>query len=368
MIERSWPLPTLQHVLRLTDNCGIIQHAKFWLPDYVTGYCVDDNSRALIVAHQYYHLFGDESAHELMVRYLSFMFYTQRPDGIFRNFVGYDRTYLEEIGSPDSLGRAIWGLGRLATIEEHYLAIPAREMFLHAVTHITPRAPEHTLAYALLGITRYGEREEWRAEARRFARPLATALLQRYRKTRAEGWEWFRTELTYGNARLCEALLRAGALLDDAELHEAALTTLGFLNAVSFRDGYLSLVGCKGWYPRGGEVALFDQQPIDAGGMVEVNLAAHTLTREERYFESAVRAMDWFYGRNIAELPLYNHQSGGCHDGLGEFGVNANQGAESTLVYLMAQLAFYQVEPHLFEVAIPDITADEQNVENKWSG
>jgi uncharacterized protein YyaL (SSP411 family) len=160
--------------------------------------------------------------------------------------------------------------------------------------------------------------------------------------------------LTYGNARMPEAMLRAGQLLGRDELFETALTALNFLNGVSFRDGYLSVVGCHGWYPQGGQCALFDQQPIDAGGMVEANLTAYRITHQETYFDYAIRAMDWFYGNNILQMPVYNTQSGGCHDGLHSQGVNENQGAESTVAYLMAQLHMYEEAPHLFDVSLSD--------------
>ncbi|MHB9130537.1 MAG: glycosyltransferase [Armatimonadota bacterium] len=344
----SWPLPSLEHLCRLTDECGVLQHAKFWSPDYAAGYCADDNSRALIVAHRYYRLFHDEVAHELMVRYLAFLFYTQRSDGKFRNFIDYSRNFLEEEGSPDCQGRSIWGLGHLATLEEDYLSIPAREMFHHALKHVTPDSPPHAQAYAVLGLCTYGERDDLRDEARRLIRPLAATLHERYRDTRSDGWDWFLPMLTYGNGRLPQSLLGAGDLIGDDTLINAGLHSLDFLNAVSFRDEYLSVVGCHGWYPQGGDCALFDQQPIDAGAMVEVNLTAYRITRHPRYLESAKRAMDWFFGNNLLRVPLYNPQSKGCHDGLQIDGVNSNQGAESLLAYLMAGLLFYETDPSVY--------------------
>ena len=357
--ERAWPLPTLKHLVRLTDDCGVIQHATFWLPDYAQGYCVDDNSRALLVAHRYFRLFGDEIAHELMVRYLAFIHFVQRPDGRVRNFVGYNRMFLEEEGSPDSLGRTIWALGHLSSIDEYYLAIPAREMVQRAWRNINPDAPEHSLAYTLLGLCALGEVERWRAEARELAAPLADALLARYQAERTPAWRWYLPELTYDNGRLPEALLQAGALLHRRELLDVALESLQFLNAVCYRQGHLSVVGCYGWYPRDGECALFDQQPIDAGGMVEVNLAAYRLTNAPEYFEYAVRAMDWFYGHNLQQASLYNTLSGGCHDGLHTRGVNENQGAESTIVHLLAQMSMYQFAPELFAPALPGLPVEE---------
>ena len=196
-------------------------------------------------------------------------------------------------------------------------------------------------------------------------RPLAAALFGRYQDDRTEEWEWFLPVLTYGNARLPEALLRAGQLLDSDELIFAGLQSLAFLNRILYRDGYLSPVGCHGWYPREGECALFDQQPIDAGGMVEVNLVAYQITRDPAFLESAITAMDWFYGPNILRVPLYNTHSGGCHDGLIARGVNSNQGAESTLVYIMAQLHLYEHAPELFAAALPEVPDEEETLEEQ---
>jgi len=365
MIERSWPLPTLQHMQRLTDNCGIIQHARFWLPHYSTGYCIDDNSRALIAAYRYYRLFGDAVAHELTIRYLSFINYAQRPDGNVRNFVDYNRTFLETEGSPDSLGRTIWALGYLATAKERYLCIPAEEMQRHAIPHFQQCSEAHALAYGLLGLCALSEDTRWRDNALQWAHPPALALLAKYHDTHDSDWDWFLPELTYGNARLPEALFSAGQMLVNNEMMDIGLRTLDFLNRVCYQRGYLSVVGSMGWYPRDGVCAEFDQQPIDAGAMVEANLAAYRLTQREEYFENAVMAMDWFYGKNVQGVPLYNELSGGCHDGLHSQGANANQGAESTLAHLMAQICMYQTAPQLFVVAIPEMPV-EDDYRRKW--
>ena len=184
---------------------------------------------------------------------------------------------------------------------------------------------------------------------------FATSLFERYQDNRTEEWDWFLPVLTYGNARLSEALLRAGQLLDSTELIAAGLQSLRFLNRIVYRDGYLTPIGCHGWYPNDGQCAVYDQQPIDAGGMVEGNLLAYQITREQCYRDYAVTAMDWFYGRNILGLPLYNPHSGGCQDGLHARGINSNQGAESTLVYLMAQLHCYEHLPELFAPSLPEV-------------
>jgi len=366
-MKQLWPAPTLKHLCRMTDDCGLIQHAKFWFPDYSSGYCVDDNARALIVAHNHFRLFGDAVSHELMVRYLAFIFYVQRRDRKIRNFIDYTRNFLEAEGSPDALGRTLWGLGHVATIDELYLAIPAREMFHHALGHLHPGLPPHALAYGLLGLAAYSRREELHGEAQHLARPAAAALLELYREHRADDWDWFLPVLTYANARLPQALLEAGELLGSLEYLDAGLRSLAFLNSVVYRDGLHAPVGCHGWYPRGGERAIFDQQCIDAGATVEVNLIAYRITREARYLDYAGMAMDWFYGANIQRLSLYNPDSGGVYDGLLADGINSNQGAESLLAHLMAQLQLYAVVPHLFTPVLPE-TPDGSDRPLPWAG
>ncbi len=207
----------------------------------------------------------------------------------------------------------------------------------------------------MLGLCAYGQREELRDEARRLVRPLAAALFERYQDDRSEEWDWFLPVLTYGNARLPEALLRAGRYLDSEELIVAACKVWPFSIRFSIAMATFAPWGAMAGIRAMDECALFDQQPIDAGGMVEVNLVAYRLTRDPAFLGYAVTAMDWFYGRNVLRMPLYNPHSGGCHDGLIARGVNSNQGAESTLVYLMAQLNLYEQAPEFFTPDLPEV-------------
>lgn len=334
-----WPAPDLRHLQRLTDDCGVIQHAKYWCPDYATGYCTDDNSRALLAALGHARLFEDDLSRELAIRYLAFLYFAQRRDGQMVNCVSYARQHQEAVGSQDSLGRTLWALGTAATDPDDGIAAPAREMFLRALPHLTPSYAPHALAYALLGLAAYGQCPACSADAVAHARPLAEALCAHYAREHRPEWPWPLPDMTYDNARLPQALLLAGALCDDTRCREIGLVCLNFLNRVTLRDGVLAVVGNRGWYPRGGRCALFDQQPIDAGAMVEANLAAWRLTGDTAYRATATRAMAWFYGANLINRPLYDPQSGGCCDGLHADGINTNQGAESTIVHIQAQLA-----------------------------
>lgn len=260
-----------------------------------------------------------------------------------RNFVSYTRTFLDSGGSQDCQGQTLWALGEASAYPQDAIAHLAAEMFRRLLPHITTEFAPHSLAYALLGL---GAHAHYDAEyAQRAARPLAAALQQYYLRARAPEWEWFLPILTYANARLPQALLCGGQLLADDTLVEMGLRTLDFLRKETFRDGLFSPVGCHGWYRRGETRTTFDQQPIDAGAMVEACLTAYHLTQQSVYADDAVAAMGWFYGRNVHRLSLYDTQSGGCHDGLQCDGVNANQGAESTIVHLLAQLAMVMYQP-----------------------
>ncbi len=337
--QPPWPSPTLRHLQRLTDGCGIIQHAKFRCPDYANGYCTDDNSRALLAATRYCRWDNNSDAQELMVRYLAFLRFTQHSDGRMRNFVSYARTYLDEIGSQDCLGQTVWALGEAATCAHNYIAQPAEEMFRLALPHVTADFPPHSLAYALLGLYGYGQNPDYRKYAQLAARPLADALKEHYHRERADGWEWFLPILTYANARLSQAMLCCALLLDDETLLAIGLRTLDFLRRETISNGAFSPIGCHGWYPRGKQRAEFDQQPIDTGAMVEACLTGYHVTHEPVYRDDAMCAMSWFYGSNAHGLWVYDSESGGCHDGLHSTGVNENQGAESTIVHLLALLA-----------------------------
>jgi len=272
-----------------------------------------------------------------MMRYLAFLHFTQQADGSMRNFVSYARTYLDTRGSQDCQGQTLWALGEASACAKDAIAHLAAEMFRGVLPHITTDFAPHALAYALLGL--YAHAQYDRDYAERAAHPLAAALQAHYLRERLPEWEWFLPILTYANARLPQALLCAGQLLEDEILLENGLRTLDFLRRETFCDGVFSPVGCFGWHRRGETRATFDQQPIDAGAMVEACLTAYQITQQSVYEEDAFTAMGWFYGRNIHDLSLYDAQSGGCHDGLQCDGVNENQGAESTIVHLLAQLA-----------------------------
>jgi len=332
------PPLNLEHLGRLTDDRGIIQHAVYSVPNRKTGYCTDDNSRALVVAARRYTATGDNNMQRLAGIYLSFMLYAQRADGYFRNFIGYDMSYLDEGGSEDCLGRAAWACGvAMASDLPASMRHCARHMFDRAARHfqevVSPRARASVLRgiYHMTGGKPHGE-------LARQARAHAEALREFYRQESAPGWHWYQAYLTYANASLPEAMFLASSMLGEPAYARVAEESLDFLTEVLFPEGVLMPVGTNGWYSRDRERAVFDQQPEEAEALVRCAEAAWNHSGHPRYWELAQRALGWFLGENVHGVPMYDPTTGGCFDGITSEGVNQNQGAESTLAYLASHL------------------------------
>jgi hypothetical protein len=346
------PLIDMRHVLVLTDGTAMMQHATHATPNPHHGYCTDDNARALIAAVLYFDhrdeppvsdLNGGAAPDSVMVatqRYLAFLAYAYHPNtGRFRNFMDYDRSWLEEVGSEDSHARAVWGLGVAARrgpipdIRDH-----AASIFDGAITVLDEMRYLRPLTFSLLGIHEYCQaRENDQAAAQR--KVLAERLWEIYQANADDDWPWWENELTWGNAKLPHALMVAGADLDKPEWIQAACHSLQWLLDVQTGNtGHLSIVGNRGWYVRGGERARFDQQPIEAQGLVQACLAAARITGESAWVDHAVRCFEWFTGRNDVGVSMYNADTGGGQDGLHVDGADPNQGAESTLAYVLSAL------------------------------
>lgn len=337
--SRSTPLlPTLEHVVTLSDDTGIIQHAVESVPNRETGYCTDDVARALIVALMRLRLFPrDETAARLASIYLAFLNDAQLPDGRFHNFMSYERAWLDDVGTQDSNGRAMWALG----FGMRYAATPAwrrvcRRLFDRGLRAIEGYEFPHPRAYAILGLAHAGQtvRETPYAAATRY---LADALLRAYRDERSGGWEWFGPVMTYDCARLPEALIRAGTVLGDARYAQAGVATLDFYEGVTLLDGIFVPIGNDGWYARGGPRALFGQQPLEAAASIDAELAAYDAGGDARRLAAAQAAFAWYYGKNSRSETMAH--GGGCYDGLEASGVNRNMGAESTLALLAGAYA-----------------------------
>jgi len=346
----DFELPALRfdHLLTLTDDTGILQHACRTTPNLAEGYTTDDNARALVVALRGQRLAEDgELLRRLVVKYLAFVNYAFNPaNGRFRNFMGYDRHWLEDAGSEDSHGRALWSLGCAASesADDELVAL-AMNLFdsgLHAVeTFTSPRA----WAFSLLGICAYIRRFPGDSNARRFRGVLATRLFDLYRNSRTDDWPWFEQTLAYANARLCDSLLLAGHEMGRQDMVAAGIESLEWLFSVQISDqGHFSSIANPGWR-RGKPRARFDQQPIEAQTTLEACSRAYRVTGERRWRERMGVVFDWFLGRNDFGRAVYDYSTGGCHDGLHREGINANEGAESTLAFLNSLLELSSMEP-----------------------
>ncbi len=344
---REAPQPRLDHILRLTDDVGILQHARYGIPDRRHGYCTDDNARALIAVLKAREMIADGAPlDDLAVRYLSFLQHAFNPEnGRFRNFMGYDRRWAEEGGSEESHGRAVWGLGvAIALAPAADFAAAARSLFEAALPALERFTSPRAWAYALSGLEGYLKLFPGASEVRRLRDSLALRLLELYRAAAAPDWPWIEPLLAYANGRIAQALILGGRRLHHPEMQAAGLEGLRWLLAVQTDPrGHLVPVGNKGWYPRGGERARFDQQPIEAAELIEAALEAWEATRAPEWLDAAQRCLEWFLGGNDLRTPLYDHRSGGCYDGLTPTGPNRNQGAESTLVCFLSLLNLNQL-------------------------
>ncbi len=357
---RSLPEPSLSHLQTLTDNFSLLQHARGVVPDYRHGYCVDDSARGLVVVTKYHRLTQDPAALALLQRYLAFTAYCQRPDGAFRNFVSIDRRFLDEMGSDDCQGRALWGLGYVMASGLPTFASLAKECFdraLGVVSDLNLRGS----AYALLGLHYYLETYSGALEIRSWLGRLAEQLVVQYKDHASSSWRWFEPILAYHNAVIPQALWLAAWHLEKQPWLKIAQESADFLFDRTTRDGRVSLVGNSGWHPKDAkEKAHFDQQPIDACGLVELAKVAYRRTKSAEYLARMQRAFDWFIGDNDVGAPLYDPKTGGCFDGLEPDGVNRNQGAESTLSYVMALLTLTEVSPEDEEHRIRRVRAARQ--------
>lgn len=333
------PKFSLTHILRLTDDTGIVQHAKYGIPNLKEGYCVDDNARALIMALMAYQRNGSQEAYRLLPIYLSYIHYMQTEDGNFRNFLSFDRRYLDEVGTEDSFGRTIWALGHLISCaaSNSYREF-ALELFHKSYPHFAALRYLRGMANTIIGISLYLQvyptDEGMVKELVRLTQPL----IDGYNNTRSDDWEWFEESMTYDNAILPLALLHSCEITGNEEAKKIALTTMAFLDKLTLSNGYLSPVGNDGWYFRGGKFPTFDQQAIETMAMVLMHFQAYQIFRKPQYIEKMFLSYKWFLGENTLRAPLYDHETKGCCDGLLPTGINRNQGAESTLAYLISHL------------------------------
>jgi glycosyltransferase involved in cell wall biosynthesis len=340
------PEINLQHMRIMTDGTGILQHAKYSIPDRTHGYCVDDNARALIVAAMYYSLRKDKDVIPLIQTYLSFLHYSFNPEnGRFRNFMSYDRRWLEEIGSEDSHGRSIWGLGVVIQHAPHdSIRNMAVRLFLDGLAAVESFTSPRSWAFVIIGLHTYMEIFGGDTMARRLRTLLAEKLFALFQKGAGADWLWCEDSLTYANAKLPHALILAGQWIPDPEMFKMGIDALTWLlEKQKAPDGHLSVVGNLNWHNRDGLTSNFDQQPIEVMCLIDACAEAFRSTGEMEWLDQGQRCLGWFLGSNDLNEQIYDFKTGGCCDGIQTTGVNANQGAESTLSWLISLLSMYEI-------------------------
>jgi glycosyltransferase involved in cell wall biosynthesis len=344
------PAIKLDHLYRMTDHTGIVEHAVFVVPNYPEGYTTDDNARALIVTTLLEDLGirAPDGSVDLASRYLAFLWHAFDPvTKRFRNCLGYECQWQEPEGSEDSHGRALWGLGTvLGRSKNAGLRGAAGRMFELAVPAAVEFKSPRAYAFALLGLQEYLDSFPGDRAALTASDALANRLLNAYRSNRSDGWKWFENGLAYSNARLPQALIRAGTRAANDEMVSAGLEALDWLVSIQRCEvkGHFVPIGSQGFYSKTTEKARFDQQPVEACAVVSACLQAYRATGKGRWRKEAWSALNWFLGDNDLQIALYDPTTGGCRDGLHPDRANENQGAESTLSFLMALLEMRKLE------------------------
>ena len=356
--QRPAELPPLKldHLRHMTDDTGMVQHASFTIPNYHEGYSIDDNARALIVSTQLAEMdLGGDEALILASRFLAFIAYAfNHETGRFRNFMDYQRNWLEESGSEDSHGRTLWALGTvLGRSNTPALQSIAGWLFEQALPAILETTSPRAWAFTLIGIHEYLRRFDGDRRARQVRDELAGRLLTLYQHSRSDEWRWYEGGLSYCNAVLSQAMLMSGQWIPNRIMTEAGLESLAWLADLQHADsagGYFVPIGSNGFYEQAGERARFDQQPVEAQTMASACLEAYRSTGDVRWRKEARNAFEWFLGRNDLNLPLYDPTTGGCRDGLHPDRPNENQGAESTLAFLQTLLELRLAENPLLSM------------------
>jgi len=330
---------SLVHIKRLTDDTGIIQHAKFGIPNLKEGYCLDDNARALLMVLMAYRQKKDILALELSPIYLSYIHYMQNKNGTFRNFLSFNRSFLDKVGSEDSYGRTIWALGYLlANSPNDAYYQTGKLIFFNASPNFEKLKSIRGIANSIVGISYYLRRNPNDDSMTEKLSNLAGKLIKHYEEKSSNDWKWFEPLLAYDNGILPLALLHSAEILRDDKITETALETMNFLSKITLKDNYLSIIGNEKWYKKNGERSMFAQQPVDALAMILMYHQAFHLTKDKEYLTKLFTCFMWFLGENDLRMSLFDFETKGCCDGFENYGVNRNQGAESSLAYLISHL------------------------------
>jgi glycosyltransferase involved in cell wall biosynthesis len=337
---RELPEVRLDHLSRMTDSTGIFQHAILTVPNFAEGYCTDDNARAFILSTLLDELREEPArVQTLSTTYAAFLNHAfDNETKRFHNFMSFDRRWLDEQGSEDSHARALWALGVGVGRSPHRgFQIMAGQLFARALPVVTEFTSPRAWAFSLIGMHEYLRRLGGDRSVNQIRETLIARLMDIFDRASHPDWPWFEEKLSYDNAKLAHALILSGRRNGHQKVFDRGLKALRWLVGLqTSENGHFRPIGSNGFYQRGGTRSVFDQQPIEAQAMVSACLEAYRATSDPWWYEQAHRAFDWFLGWNDLGLELHSVNTGACSDALHVDRVNANQGAESTLAFLLS--------------------------------
>ncbi len=322
----------LEHIRRLTNQVGILQHAKFSLPNYHHGYCLDDNARALQLTILAKSKYKTNEYDDLIDTYLAYIMYVQNTDGSFKNFISFENCFLDEKGSDDSFGRAIMALGIVLQHDD-------RSYIIRIVNDILDKSYDRLLesdslranAYILCGLHAIYNSGRYSKNITSKIAYLVKFIVHEYEQTTYSDWCWFEKKITYDNALIPYALLLSSEIINDNNCNEIAISSTLFLDQLLFKNGHLGLIGNDGWYSNFGLLSNCGQQPLEIPSLILLYKKMEELNPKIKLEGSAQKSYEWFFGNNNIKLSLYDKETKGCADGIEHNSINYNQGAESTM-------------------------------------
>jgi len=324
----------INYLLAFTDDVGIFQHSKYGVPDRNHGYTTDDNARALILAVMLYEKFGKKKYLKLIYKYLSFVHHALNDKGMFKNFMSYERKFLESEGSEDCFGRCMWALGRTVSSSSVPENIKNTCIFIleKASKNIETITYPRAKAYTIVGLSyiKYSE------EMVKHIDNLAMSLVEEYKEHKDKNWNWFENSITYGNSFFPWSLLCAYKILGKECYLETAQESMDFLESIVIKPDFFKPIGCNGWLVKGMAPSEYDEQPIEACEMIYAYREYYEATKNKKCIDNALKCFNWYKGQNSKNLSLINKETGACYDGISPKGLNLNQGSESIVSYGMA--------------------------------
>ncbi|MCI0922012.1 hypothetical protein [Sphingobacterium rhinopitheci] len=331
----------LDHIIRLTNQVGILQHARFSFPNYHHGYCLDDNARALQLTAIARAIYNTSEYDHLIDTYLSYIMYIQNNDGTFKNFLSYENEFLDEIGSDDSFGRTIMALGITMEMDQRvHISRIITDIIDKSYDRLTQTLSIRTAAYIICGLHALHYSRKYSKDIRLKIKTLADFIISQYERNATNEWHWFEEYITYDNALIPYALFLSNEIIKDHRYEEVGILATIFLDSILFKGEYLALIGNNGWYSKNQPISTIGQQPIEIPSMILLYKKINLRYPQIKLKGTSQKCYEWLFGKNNIKQSLYDKETKGCSDGIEKNTINYNQGAESTISLWQAYLFF----------------------------